>query len=284
MKTATSVSGGRSSAYVAANYPADYLVFALVRIEDRNCLFPDAGIRRIVEDRIQKPFIATAEDDIIIYTILDLEQYLGRAIDWVSGETFDETIRSRGRKILPSWHRRFCTQYMKVEPIFNWWAEKIGEPVQMQIGYRANEGSRIAKMLRRCNPAGLMEYKACVGTHQDGPHAGKRKWRKIAWQMPTFPLFDGQVFPAQIHNFWEGRQVRFAPRNNCIGCFHRHPMLLKKMAEYSPKKMDWFSSQEKLGKGTWRTGIEYETIINYPLQMELSFDEFSRCDDGYCGL
>ena len=34
MKTATSVSGGMTSAYVAANYPSDYLVFALVRIED----------------------------------------------------------------------------------------------------------------------------------------------------------------------------------------------------------------------------------------------------------
>jgi hypothetical protein len=34
MKTVTSVSGGQSSAYIAANYPSDFLVFALVCIED----------------------------------------------------------------------------------------------------------------------------------------------------------------------------------------------------------------------------------------------------------
>ncbi len=41
MITVNSVSGGQTSAYIAANYPADYDIFALVRIEDRNCLFQD---------------------------------------------------------------------------------------------------------------------------------------------------------------------------------------------------------------------------------------------------
>jgi diphthamide synthase (EF-2-diphthine--ammonia ligase) len=52
MKTMNSISGGKTSAYIAAHYPADYDIFALVRIEDKNCLFPDAKIRQEVEDRI----------------------------------------------------------------------------------------------------------------------------------------------------------------------------------------------------------------------------------------
>ena len=45
MKTINSLSGGKTSSYIAANYPADYNVFALVRIEDNKCKFPDAKIR-----------------------------------------------------------------------------------------------------------------------------------------------------------------------------------------------------------------------------------------------
>ena len=52
MKTVTSVSGGKSSAYIAANYPSDFLVFALVCIEDRNCTPKDKKLVQMVSDRI----------------------------------------------------------------------------------------------------------------------------------------------------------------------------------------------------------------------------------------
>jgi hypothetical protein len=81
---------GKTSSYIAAKYPADYDVFALVRTDDKNCLFPDKKLRQEVSDRIGKEFIGTLEDDTIIYTMLDLEQYIGRKITWVSGNTFDE--------------------------------------------------------------------------------------------------------------------------------------------------------------------------------------------------
>ena len=93
MKTVNSISGGKTSAYIAAHYPADYNVFALVRTNDKNCMFPDAKIRQEVSDKIGAEFIGTLEDDTIIYTILDLEQYIGSRIDWVTGRTFDEITR-----------------------------------------------------------------------------------------------------------------------------------------------------------------------------------------------
>lgn len=37
MKTITSISGGKTSAYLAKHYPTDENIFALVRIEDRKC-------------------------------------------------------------------------------------------------------------------------------------------------------------------------------------------------------------------------------------------------------
>lgn len=37
MVTVNSVSGGKTSAYLDKHYPADYSLFALVRIEDERC-------------------------------------------------------------------------------------------------------------------------------------------------------------------------------------------------------------------------------------------------------
>ena len=89
MKTVNSISGGKTSAYISAHYPADYDVFSLVRTDDKNCMFPDAKIRQEVSDKLGTEFIGTLEDDMIIYTMLDLEQYIGRKITWVTGKTFD---------------------------------------------------------------------------------------------------------------------------------------------------------------------------------------------------
>ena len=80
MNTVNSLSGGKTSSYIAANYPADYNVFSLVRTDDINVLFPDAKVRQMVSDRIGKEFIGTLEEDTIIYTMLDLEQYIGQEI------------------------------------------------------------------------------------------------------------------------------------------------------------------------------------------------------------
>ena len=50
MKTVNSLSGGKTSSYIAANYPADYNLFCLVTTKDKNCLFPDKKLRQVVSD------------------------------------------------------------------------------------------------------------------------------------------------------------------------------------------------------------------------------------------
>lgn len=37
MKTVNSISGGKTSAYLAKHYPADYDIFSLVCIKDKEC-------------------------------------------------------------------------------------------------------------------------------------------------------------------------------------------------------------------------------------------------------
>tara|TARA_R110002060_G_scaffold3955_4_gene6175 strand:- start:67 stop:924 length:858 start_codon:yes stop_codon:yes gene_type:complete len=285
MITVNSLSGGKTSSYIAANYPADYDVFSLVRIED--CKFPDEKIRKEVEDRIQAPFIGTAEDDKIIYTMLDLEQYIGRPITWVTGRTFDSIIKRNTSKesaqiYLPNKVQRFCTIEMKIEPMFYWWAENIGEPTETRIGFRANETRRAKNMMDRVNSDGLSEFKATFGFHPNG----NKKWENIAYQKPVFPLIEDGIYKDKIEKYWNGKSVRFAWMNNCVGCFHKNPVLLKKMFDKHPHKLEWFAKQERncTNGAHWRTGMKYDDIKSHKSQIELFDDDFNECDSGYCGL
>lgn len=278
MITVNSVSGGKTSAYIAANYPADHDVFALVRTSDPNCLYPDAKLRQEVEDRIQKPFVGTLEDDTIIHTMLDLEQYIGRKITWVSGLTYDEVIAKKG-DYLPNKVGRYCTTHMKLEPIFYWWAENIGVPIDMRLGFRASEMNRAERTLSKTNEDGLLTMKATFELNE----RGQNKWEEVPWQKPVFPLITTPTFKDTIEEYWKEKPVRFAPMNNCVGCFHRNPLLLRKMFELHPNKMEWFARQE--AKGQWRSDMTYRQIQSRPLQIEIDFSEWDEgCESGYCGL
>ena len=282
MKTCNSLSGGKTSSYIAANYPSDYNVFSLVRTDDKNCLFPDAKIRQLVSDRIGTEFIGTLEEDAIIYTMLDLEQYIGNNINWVTGKTFDEIIkRSDGKKYLPNVTQRFCTQEMKLKPLFDWWNSNFDEPLEMRIGFRANEQRRAKTMMEKTNNDGILEFKTIVGKRKT-----QNKWANIAWQKPVFPLITDNIYKDNVESYWKDKPVRFAYMNNCVGCFHRNPVLLKHMSERNPNKYQWFSDQEDTGdaKITFKNGTTYEKIKNSFKQTELFDSDFTDCDSGYCGL
>jgi len=283
MKTVNSISGGKTSAYIASKYKADYNVFALVRTSDKKCLFPDSKIRQIVSDKINKEFIGTLEDDMIIYTMLDLEQFIGQKIDWVSGKTFDEIItRQNGTTYLPSWMRRFCTTEMKLQPMFDWWKLNFDEPIEVRIGYRANEMNRAKTMIDKLNKNGFSEFHSVIGQSKNG----RNKWKNIEWQKPEFPLINDLIFKDTIENFWKNKPVRFAWMNNCVGCMHKEPILINKMARLHPNKLEWFAKAEResTNKCTWRENVTYDQIIKHKPQTELFQDDFNECDSGYCGI
>lgn len=282
MKTCNSLSGGKTSSYVAVHYPADYNVFSLVRTNDKTCLFPDAKLRQIVSDKIGTEFIGTLEDDTIIYTMLDLEQFIGTKIDWVTGKTFDEIINRNGKKYLPNIMQRFCTSEMKLQPIYNWWKSNFNEVIEMRIGYRANEMSRAKTMISKLNINGNLEFKDIVGKRKT-----QNKWALIEWQKPSFPLITDGIFKDNIVEFWKDKKVKFAYMNNCVGCFHRNEILLKLMSEKHPNKFDWFAKQEEntgYNIRTFKNGITYNKIKSYKLQTKLFEDDFNDCDSGYCGI
>ena len=272
----TSISGGQSSAYMAANYPADYLVFALVRSSDKSMAFKDPYLKKWVESKINKRFIATLEDDLVIQTMYDLEQYIGKEITFVAGITFDELIYNQG--VLPNATRRFCTSLLKIKPIFDWWRINIKKPIISNIGFRANEVNRVEKMKGRLNADGLTVQKAVIATSE----TGRRTWTNIGWQKPQFPLFEDGLLKEDIIDFWEDKPVRFAKISNCIGCFNKRVSTLKHQATKHPEKFDWFIKQEKKNKkSSWIANINYENIKKIPEQKSLFTDD--HCDSGFCG-
>ncbi len=283
MKTVNSISGGRTSAYLASKYPSDINIFALVKIEDIRCRPKDKKLVQDVSDKIGQDFIATAEDDLTLRTIFELEQYLGKEIQWVVGESFDWVVENKGGW-LPNKLHRYCTVEMKLRPIFRY-LYKLGIlPVEMRIGFRSNEEKRAIKMLERTNEAdGLIYFKDIVGKWEKGPNKGKNKWESIPYHRPRFPLIEDGINKSDVQNYWHGKPVKFARFNNCVGCFHRNPIFLKKMFDEHPEKMNWFELQEKKPKkGTWRSDVSYAQVRRYPLQLE--FEMFGECDSGHCGI
>lgn len=284
MKTVNSLSGGKTSSYMAVHYPADYNVFALVTTLDKKCIYPDAKIRQIISDKIGKEFIGTLEEDVIIKTILNLEQHLGSKIDWVSGKSFDEIILRGNIKYLPNVTQRFCTIEMKLEPINKWWKENINKTCEMRIGFRANEMSRAKKMIERCDKNGIMWQRFIESTNENG----RNKWKNYPMRMPKFPLIENSIFKDDIVNYWDkNTNVPFAYLNNCVGCFHRNPVLLKHLSDKEPIKYEWFAEQERqdgYGARTFKNGMTYDKIKQSFQQNKLFDEDFNECDSGYCGL
>ena len=282
MKTVNSISGGKTSAYIAANYPADYNVFSLVTTNDKSCLYPDAKVRQIVSDKIGKEFIGTLEDDIIINTILDLEQFIGTKIDWVVGKTFEEVLNSAG--CLPDPLRRYCTTQLKLEPMFDWWRKEINIPCEFRLGFRANETSRAVRTTSKVNDNGFLEMKAIIGKSENG----RNKWKNIEWQKPVYPLIEDNIYKDAIELFWKDKPVRFAWMNNCVGCFHKNPLLIRKMWDKHENKIEWFANKERVKhhKDVWYKdkNLSFHDIKKWNPQFELYDDDFNECDSGFCGI
>src|SRR5687768_5501912 len=118
MISVNSVSGGKTSSYMAVHYPADVNIFACVCIDAPNCAPKDPAVLRYATEKLKGNFIASAEHDKTLKVMMQLEQLIGRDIIWVRGKSFDEVIDGAG--CMPTWKRRFCTIELKIIPIFEY--------------------------------------------------------------------------------------------------------------------------------------------------------------------
>jgi hypothetical protein len=282
MKTVNSISGGKTSSYIAKHFPADINIFSLVRIEDKDNLWmkgKDEKTRQLVSDKLGCEFIGTAEMDDIIYTILDLEQFIGTKIDWVTGKTFEQIIKDN-YNYLPNKMTRYCTVEMKLKPIFNFLRENTELPIEMRIGFRPTEINRANKVLERADENGIEYFETIVGKRKI-----QNKWGKVAYRKVTFPLIENNISKDTIYNYWNDKPVRFAYRNNCVGCVNRQPLMISHMASKDIDKVNWFNKIEKETGNRFISDASFEQILKFNSQgLLFTDDDFNECDSGFCGI
>jgi hypothetical protein len=239
----------------------------------------DEKTRQLISDRIGKEFIGTAEMDEIIYTILDLEQFTGQEIKIITGRTFEEVIKDN-YNYLPNKMVRYCTVEMKLKPIFNYLNSLEVLPVEMRIGYRPNEIERAERMLQRADENGIEHFETIVGKRKS-----QNKWGKVPYRKAKFPLIDENITKDIIYNYWEDKNVRFAYRNNCVGCVNRQPLMISHMATKERNKVEWFNNMELQTGNRFLSDVSFQSILKFSTQGQLFTDEdFSTCDSGFCGI
>lgn len=297
MITVNSLSGGKTSSFIAAKYPANYELFSLVCIDDKNCTPKDKSLVYYVNEKLEKfipefgEFIATAEDDATLVAMRDLEQYLGKEIIWVRGKSFDDVIDLGTQTRLPSWARRYCTEQMKLEPIFRWWFNNIGEKCEMRIGFRFDEFDRMQRFFNNSDPT---NFKIPVSCSTKGQRLQRHE--NFNWRFCSFPLIKDGITKKVVEDYWrkngwiggnlfeEKRQIEFPVVSNCVGCFHKKPETLCVMAAMHPEKMRWFALQEDKEMGTWLDSkVKYETFIAHSQNwIPEMIKENASCDSGGC--
>jgi hypothetical protein len=87
MKTVNSVSGGKTSAYMALHHPADLNIFAAVLTDDPACVIRDRSLRTYAQDKL--PLFdwdrgGCRELDLTLHNLRLLEQEIGQEIRWVA--------------------------------------------------------------------------------------------------------------------------------------------------------------------------------------------------------
>ena len=270
MKTINSISGGRTSAFMAFHYPADIELFSLVCIEASDCKPKDKSLVQYVSDKIGRDFIATAESDKTLVVVRDLEQLIGRNITWVAGDTFEQVIQKR--KIIPNQIWRFCTTEMKIKPIFNYCQEAVGDIVDMRIGFRYDEKERGERNKNNTR------FKTIVGQSE----GGRNRWSEIEWRKLSFPLIDNKVGHYEVHQWAQFSGLDFPNDSNCVGCFHKPFQQLRKNWDDEPQKMKWFSNMEKQVGAKWKKEMTYASVKKIGLQSDFAFGTGSGCQAGFC--
>ena len=258
----TSVSGGKSSAYMALNFPTDRYIFSCVLTSDPECVIRDKSLRRYCKSKL--PWFdwdngGSREVDLTLSNLRRLEQMLGKEIEWVSALfTFDEVIagtvnpaeaKTHGARatpnspMLPNSRMRFCTTTMKVLPVtwhvlLNSQYDYRERPVLMNIGYRWDEARRVEDW--KCQ-----RVKLPLRCDIEGRFRGKHRHTEVDYRIVEFPMYNNRVDQLDVARFWADQGWTWPRVSNCDGCFFHqaHEQLLQ--AQRYPERMAWWEKQEE---------------------------------------
>lgn len=280
MITVNSLSGGKTSSYLAVHYPADLELFALVCIDDHNAgKGIDKKLMQMANDKLQKysshwpEFVATSEDPIILKTMFDLEQHIGREIIWLRGMGWEQMLAIK--KAIPNMSKRFCTTILKMIPIFEHLLMYHSLPCKMRVGYRYDEMERQDDFLDTMKYAYKCQYylKSNKWLH---------RWITEVWRVGDFVLIDNKVIHPMIIKYWQDKGIVFPPDSNCQNCFWKHEQQLRKNYDTNPDIMKWAAVMEVIYDHTFKDNNSLLDVAKMGLQMDFFFGTGSGCQAGFC--
>lgn len=282
MITVNSLSGGRTSGYLAINYPADVNIFSLVCNDDPACGVLDPFLKKYANDKLANyshfgEFIGTPEDIKTIGVMYHLEQILGKEIIWVRDNSFDWWVRKK--KHLPDQNTRWCTSNMKMKPIFEYIYPRYGM-VEMRVGYRFDELERKERFSTK------YKYNKSSQFYPNRQKWGSR-WEEVEWRVGSFPMIDDGVFRPQVIKFWNNyKYIDFPEDSNCQMCFWKHPQVLRKNFERNPHTaavMQWAKRLEQEAGGRFLHSMPLSKVEEMGLQLDFIFgDDNMGCKSGEC--
>lgn len=288
MKSITSLSGGKSSAYMAIHWPTDYTLFACVLTDDAAMAPKDPGVLRECQKRIPG-FVGSTEVELTLLNVLKLEEMIGREVTWVcayEGQsraswisdqewlpkplTFDQAIRHRVG--LPDKTKRWCTDELKVQAIY-WHVylnilESPDELVWMHLGYRSDEGHRWDK-LNRCAANTIQHPVLCpidaknkVAKHRITRPSPETKSAQLwegcpvpsgirEWRVPHCPMIDAGIDQLDVMKFWAEQGWRWPLVSNCAHCFFHDDSELRHVNERYAAHIQWAIRKEEERGARW---------------------------------
>lgn len=276
METANSLSGGKTSSYLALHYPADYELFSIVCVDDPKCGHSDPKIMQYANDKLENytstfgEFIGTAENPIILKTMMQLEQKLGKEIIWVRGLSFDKVIEKK--KMMPNQNNRFCTTEMKMKPIFEWCYMHTNLPIKMRVGFRMDEMNRIERF--------TTSFKTSLIAKK-----GKKRWTHrhttIEWREGDFVL--KETSHERIQKFWrDNNDIEFQPDSNCQMCFWKDEQQILRNSINCPNQINWAENIENKRKNRFRFDFSISQIKKMPMQLDFFETDGASCQAGEC--
>jgi len=251
MQTVTSISGGKTSSYMALKYPTDLYVFALVRSNHPELAPTNSSLLAYCEDK-SPGFIGTYEAPETLQALREVEQMIGSEIKWLSAEyaledyvfgATDVPNYRSGKPYLYNKRTRFCTIEQKIKPISRYcWLNSDGNPVVQNIGFRWDEpgrvegwncGNDVSKIATSCGmkPTDRWEY------------------QNIEWRVSDFPLYRDRVTKLDVLKFWENKSVTFPDISNCVMCPIHQDSELRKQRKLYPKHYAVAVAQESAVEG-----------------------------------
>ena len=281
MHTVNSLSGGKTSSYMAIHYPADIEIFSLVCIDCHNAagtLKKDRKLIQRINDKLEHyipqygDFVATAEDPKTVKVMFDLEQKIGREIKWVRGPSFEKMMDKKSA--VPNRQWRFCTYELKIKPIFEYLFMNTSLPVEMRCGYRFDELERKESFTNLTKFSNICEVKS-NGKWQ-------HRWQELEWRKGSFPLIEDHITHLHIQSFWKTEKIEFPEDSNCQFCFWKQVQQLRKNFDTNLAIMQWASIQEILRDRTFKKENTLEQSKKVGLQLDFKFGTGSGCQAGFC--